>query len=92
MTKPSMQNSRSHEEDTDRLTAKGRHELADSDFGIPRKREFPLPDAQHVRAAESRFHFAPEEDKPELARRILAKAREFGVNVESHTVLEWASR
>ena len=91
MTKTPSQDP-SHYDGTDRLTSKGRNELADSDFGIPGKREFPMPDAQHVRAAESRFHFASNEDKPELARRILAKARAFGVDVESHAVLEWASR
>lgn len=81
-----------HYDGTDRLTAEGRSELADSQFGIPEKREFPLSDAEHVRAAESRFHFASDEDKPELARRILAKAREFGVNVESPNILEWANK
>lgn len=81
-----------HYNGTDRLTAEGRDELVDSEFGIPAKREFPMPDAEHVRAAESRFHFAADEDKPELARRILAKAREFGVDVESPNVLEWANK
>lgn len=81
-----------HYEGTDRLTAEGRGELVDSEFGIPAKREFPMPDAEHVRAAESRFHFAADEDKPELARRILTKAREFGVDVESPNVLEWANK
>lgn len=39
-----------------------------------------------------RFHLASDEDKPELARRILAKAQEFGVNVQSPNVLEWANK
>lgn len=81
-----------HYDGTDRLTAEGRSELKDSDFGIPSKREFPMPDAEHVRAAESRFHFAADEDKPELARRILQRARQFGVDVESPNVLEWAQK
>ena len=63
-----------------------------SRFGIPGKRAFPMPDAEHVRDAESRFHLASDEDKPELARRILAKAQEFGVNVQSPNVLEWANK
>lgn len=54
-----------HYDGTDRLTAEGRSELADFQFGIPEKREFPMPDAEHVRAAESRFHFASDEDKPD---------------------------
>ncbi len=81
-----------HYPGTDRLTAGGRSELPDSAFGIPAKRAFPMPDAEHVRDAESRFHLASDEDRPELARRILAKAREFGVNVQSPNVLEWADK
>ncbi len=80
-----------HYEGTDRLTAEGRDELKNSDFGLP-GRHFPMPDAEHVRAAESRFHLAPENEKAELARNILRKAKEFGVDVESPHVLEWANK
>ena len=31
-----------------------------------------------------------EDKKEELARRILMKARKFGVNIQSPTILEWA--
>lgn len=78
-----------HYDGTDRLTAEGRDELKDSDFGLPGRR-FPMPDAEHVRAAESRFHFAPDDEKAELARNILKKAKQFGVDVESENVLHWA--
>lgn len=91
-TEPHRRNPNPHYDGTDRLTAEGRDELPDSAFGIPDKREFPMPDAEHVRAAESRFHFASDKDKPELARRILAKANEFGVEVESRHVLDWAEK
>ena len=49
-----------------------------------------MPDAPHVRAAEAYFRYAPENKKEELARRILMKARKFGVNIQSPTILEWA--
>lgn len=49
-----------------------------------------MPDAEHVRAAEAYFRYCPEELKPKLARAILDKAREFGVDVESPTVLSYA--
>ena len=39
----------------DRLTAEERRELDDNAFGIPSRREIPLVDAAHVRAAESYF-------------------------------------
>lgn len=50
-----------------------------------------MPDAAHVRAAEAYFRYCPEELKPELARAILKRAKEFGVDVESPTVLQYAA-
>lgn len=78
-------------EHADRLDAEERRELKDSDFGIPESREFPMPDAAHVRAAEAYFRYAPEDRKQELARRILQKAEKFGVTVKSQTILDWAA-
>lgn len=75
-----------------KLSAAERNALSDDDFGIPEEREFPMPDAVHVRAAEAYFRFAPEDKKPLLAHRILLKAKKFGVDVESHTILEWAAK
>ena len=66
----------------DKLNTEERCELKDEDFGIPETREFQMPDAPHVR-------YAPEDKKEELARRILMKARKFGVNIQSPTILEW---
>lgn len=77
---------------SDKLTSEERRELPDSEFGLPEDRSYPMPDAAHVRAAEAYFRYAPDSDKPELARNILAKAKEFGVQVNSHTVLEWAKK
>lgn len=74
----------------DRLTAEERHELPDTAFGIPETREFPLTDAEHVRAAEAYFRYAPDDRKAALARRILAKAAEYGVNVQSQVIRSWA--
>lgn len=75
-----------------KLDAAERRALPDSDFGLPDRREFPMPDAAHVRSAEAYFHYAPDELKPELARRILRKAEKFGVEVASPTVLGWAEK
>lgn len=74
----------------DKLNTEERRELDNSEFGIPSERAFPMPDAPHVRAAESYFRYAPDKDKPELARNILKKATEFGVDIKSPTILEWA--
>lgn len=77
---------------TDRLTYEDKKELPDSVFGLPERREYPMPDAAHVRAAESYFRYCPEDLKPKLAKAIMQKAAEFGVDVESPTILEYAQK
>lgn len=72
---------------TDKLSYREYEALPDDVFGLPQRREFPMPDAAHVRAAEAYFRYCPEELKPQLARAIISKAREFGVKVGSQTVL-----
>ena len=49
-----------------------------------------LPDS--IRAAEAYFRYCPEELKPKLAKEILKRAKEYGVDVESETVREYATR
>ena len=80
------------EHQSDRLTTEERRELSNSAFGIPQERSYPMPDAAHVHAAESYFRYAPDSEKPQLARNILKKAKEYGVKVSSSTVLEWAEK
>lgn len=74
----------------DRLSYEEKKELPDSVFGLPQRREYPMPDAAHVRAAEAYFRYCPEELKPQLARAIMARAKEFGVDVESPVILSYA--
>ena len=76
----------------DVITEKERKEMPDNVFGLPERREYPMPDAAHVRAAEAYFRYCPEDLKPRLATAILQKAKEFGVNVESETILDYAAR
>lgn len=78
-------------QESDRLDSEERRELKDSDFGIPETREFPMPDAAHVRAAETYFRYAPENKKCELARRILLKAKKYGITVKSQIILNYAA-
>lgn len=75
---------------SDILDSEERKELPDSLYGLPGRREYPMPDAAHVRAAEAYFRYCPEELKPELARAILRFARQYGVDVKSPTVLSYA--
>lgn len=76
---------------TDRLSYEEKKELPDSVFGLPERREYPMPDPAHVRAAEAYFRYCPEELKPKLAKAIMARAAEYGVDVESPTVREYAA-
>lgn len=69
-----------------------RKDLPDSVFGLPERREYPMPDAAHVRAAEAYFRYCPEDLKPRLAKAILERAGEYGVDIESPTVLKYASK
>ena len=75
----------------DVLNTEERRDLPTEVFGLPQRREYPMPDAAHVRAAEAYFRYCPEDLKPELARNILKFAREYGVDVESPTVLSYAN-
>lgn len=83
---------RTKQSQSDKLSTADRKKLRSSDFGLPNKREFPMPDAAHVHAAEAYFRYASEKQKPELAYRILLKAKKFGVKVDSDTVQEWAGK
>ena len=76
----------------DRLDTAQRNELPDSAYGLPERREYPMPDAAHVRAAEAYFRYCPEELKPQLAKAILRFAHKYGVDVESPTVLSYANK
>lgn len=76
----------------DVLDAAERRELPDDIFGLPEKREYPMPDAAHVRAAEAYFRYCPESLKPELARNILRFAARYGVDVHSSAVRAYAAR
>ncbi|MDE6310302.1 MAG: hypothetical protein K2L96_00595 [Muribaculaceae bacterium] len=75
---------------SDVLNTEERRELPDSDYGLPERREYPMPDAAHVRAAEAYFRYCPEDLRPKLARAILAKAQQYGVDIKSPTILSYA--
>lgn len=73
----------------DVLDTEERREIPTEEFGLPQRREYPMPDAAHVRAAEAYFRYCPEELKPELAKNILKFATKYGVDVKSPTVLAY---
>lgn len=62
------------------LSSTERDDLNDSEFGIPNKRKYPLTDKTHVLKAVQFFKFADASDRPELAKRIINKAKEFNMD------------
>lgn len=74
----------------DRLDTLEREEIPSEDFGLPERREYPMPDAAHVRAAEAYFRYCPPELRHELAVNILKFAAKYGVNVRSETIRSYA--
>lgn len=76
----------------DDITYQERKELPDSVFGLPERREYPMPDAAHVRAAEAYFRYCPEDLRPKLARAIMQRAAEYGVDIKSPTILQYAQQ
>ena len=76
-----------------KLSTKDRNKLDDSDFGIPEKRMYPLNDKAHVESAVRLFGHASNKDKPKLARRILAKANEYGMDTSGwEEIHKWAKK
>ena len=47
---------------------------------------------KNSRDLQAYFRYAPDAEKAALARRILAKAAEFGVHVQSPTIRIWAEK
>lgn len=55
-----------------KLSSKDRNKLADSQFGIPSLRKYPLNDTAHVKDAIKKFNHVDEKYEAELARNILS--------------------
>ena len=62
-----------------KLNAKDRKELKDSDFGIPDKKKFPLNDEEHVRAAVRMFNYVKPEDEETLAKNIIKAIKKHNI-------------
>ena len=59
---------------------------SDKNFGVPEQKKFPLPDADHVRSAIKFFNYVEPKHEKELAKAILAKAEEFGVDLSEMNI------
>lgn len=56
-----------------------RQRLLPSDFGIPDKRKYPMPDEEHVRLAIKLFNHCDPDDEEELAKDIIKRIKRFGI-------------
>ena len=65
-----------------KLTAKQRKNIKDSDYGIPSKKKYPMPDESHVRSAIQMFNHVDAADEAELAKNIKKKIKKYGMSVE----------
>ena len=65
-----------------KLTSEQRAKLKDSDYGIPSKKKYPMPDESHVRSAIQMFNHVSSEDEAELAKNIKKKIKRYGMSVD----------
>lgn len=65
------------------LSTDKRKSLDDNDFGLPKKRKYPMPDKKHVLLAIKFFNYVDKEDEKELASNIKKKMKEFNVKPAS---------
>ena len=65
-----------------KLTSEQRAKLKDSDYGIPSKKKYPMPDESHVRSAIQMFNHVSSEDEAELAKNIKKKIKQYGMSVD----------
>lgn len=65
-----------------KLSSADRAKIKDSDYGIPSKRKYPMPDESHVRSAIQMFNHVDKEDEAELAKNIKKKIKKYGMSVD----------
>lgn len=58
----------------------------DKKYGLPGLRKYPMPDADHVRSAIRFFNYVEPQYEKELAKAILKRAKEYGVDISEINV------
>ena len=61
-------------------------DLEDKKFGVPEQKKFPMPDADHVHSAIRFFNYVDPEYEEDLAKAILMRAKEYGVDISKINV------
>ena len=72
------------------MTAKERDEIPTKYFGLPEKEMFPMPDANHVEAAERDLDRADitSEEKSKVEREIKKRKKQLGMEVKKSFISE----
>ena len=55
-------------------------------YGVPSQKKFPMPDADHVRSAIKFFNYVDPQYEKILARAILQRAKEYGVDLSEMSI------
>lgn len=58
----------------------------DKKYGVPEQKKFPMPDADHVHSAIRFFNYVEPKYEEELAKAILKRAKEYGVDISEINV------
>lgn len=61
-------------------------EIDSRKYGLPRLKKFPMPDAAHVKSAIKFFNYVTPANEAELARNILARMDEYGIDPDTLNV------
>ena len=61
------------------LSETKRSNLKDSEFGVSSQRKFPLDTEKHVRSAIKFFNYVSPDNEEELARKIKAAMKRYGI-------------
>ena len=70
--------------DADTYVSEAKTPYKESDYGLPDKKKYPMPDAKHVRSAIKFFNYVDKEDEAILARNINKKIKKFGIKDQIH--------
>jgi len=63
-----------------------KHADEDKKFGVPEQKKFPLPNGDHVRSAIKFFNYVEPRYEEALARAILRRAKEYGVDISEMNI------
>lgn len=67
-------------------TAEAKSDDEDRKYGVAEQKKFPLPDADHVHSAIKFFNYVEPKYEEELAKAILKRAKEYGVDISKINV------